>query len=65
MTGSGRMKLGIKIIGFLIAVAITYFLYQSSLGAIPFLVISVVLFYFGYRLIPESDPNQAEGQPPE
>jgi len=59
------MKLGIKVLGFLIAVAISYFLYQSRLGAIPFLVISVVLFYLGYRLLPDSEPNQAEGQPPE
>ena len=64
MTGCGYMKFGLKIIGFFLAAAIGYFLYQSGLGAIPFLVTSVVLFYFGYRLTLGSDNNRPEGRPP-
>lgn len=59
------MKFGLKFIGLMIAVAISYFLYQSRLGAIPFLVTSVVFFYLGYRLILGSGKNRAEGRPPE
>ncbi|RWR13451.1 hypothetical protein QNH23_17750 [Siminovitchia fortis] len=59
------MKFGLKIIGFFIAAEISYLLYQSRLGAIPFLVTSVVLFYLGYRLILGSGKNRAEGRPPE
>lgn len=65
MTGCGCMKFGLKIIGFFIAAEISYLLYQSRLGAIPFLFTSVVLFYLGYRLILGSGKNRAEGRPPE
>lgn len=54
------MKLGLKFIGLMTAIGISYFLYQSRLGAIPFLVISVVLFYLGYRLILGSEKKRAE-----
>lgn len=58
------MKIGLKIIGLVIAAAISYFLYQSRLGAIPFLATSFVLFYLGYRLILGPDEKRAEGRPP-
>ncbi|MFS0644757.1 hypothetical protein [Siminovitchia sp. 179-K 8D1 HS] len=63
------MKFGIKVLGYLIVIAVSYYLYQSRLGAIPFLAASAVMFYLGYRLF--SSPifhNEETGpkeQPPE
>lgn len=63
------MKIGIKVIGYLIVIAVSYYLYQSRLGAIPFLVASAVMFYLGYRLfsspIFKRDDSCPEEQPPE
>ncbi|MBS4178033.1 hypothetical protein [Lederbergia citrea] len=52
------MKIGLSILGTVIVFAIGYFLYQKQLGAIPFLLCSFVLFYFGYRLLPRSPINK-------
>ncbi|MFD1708716.1 hypothetical protein ACFSCZ_18750 [Siminovitchia sediminis] len=59
------MKFGLKVLGFLIALAVSYALYQSRLGAVPFLAASAVLFYLGYRLMNGSESKQTEEPPPE
>jgi hypothetical protein len=63
------MKIGFKVIGYLIVIAVSYFLYQSRLGAIPFLVASAILFYLGYRIfsspIFKNEETCTEKQPPE
>lgn len=48
------MKIVLIILGGSIVLAIGYFLYQIELGAIPFLLGAIFLFYLGYRLIPRT-----------
>ncbi|MBM7714465.1 hypothetical protein MHB50_00475 [Siminovitchia sp. FSL H7-0308] len=62
------MKFGVKVLGYSIAVAVSYYLYQSRLGAIPFLAASAVMFYLGYRLsspIFKNEKTRPKEQPPE
>jgi hypothetical protein len=54
------MRIVLIILGSSAVLALAYFFYQVHLGAVPFLVGSIILFYFGYRLIPRSSIDQAD-----
>ena len=54
------MRIVLIILGSFAVLALGYFFYQVHLGAVPFLVGSIILFYFGYRLIPRSSIDQAD-----
>ncbi|HEY4551879.1 MAG TPA: hypothetical protein VIG80_01670 [Bacillaceae bacterium] len=54
------MKLALSIIGCLVIAITGYLLYQSQLGAIPFLFMSFVLFYLAYLLRPKQDDQTNE-----
>lgn len=43
------MKIVLTTIAVFVILVITYFLYQHSLGAIPFLIASFVFFYLGRK----------------
>ncbi|MEK3888532.1 hypothetical protein [Bacillus sp. FSL K6-3431] len=54
------MKITLILISSFLVVAASFFLYQKSLGSIPFLLISFVLFYLGRRKPPESKSENDE-----
>ncbi|GER66350.1 hypothetical protein BpJC7_08070 [Weizmannia acidilactici] len=48
---SPLVKIVLTCTGLVLFLPIGYFLYNKDLGAIPFLILSFLLFYLAYRLI--------------
>lgn len=54
------MKAALVMIGSIVLLVVSYILYQKSLGAIPFLLISFMLFYIVYRMMKNHEPEKEE-----